>query len=102
MFWRSVKYSNRASHHYPNDSGKDVFNASCLLGPPAAEGLSNVYFALPEQSIGKTLSRFAIDLAWRVGGNMFKDYWPTFFHNMGLNRLKVIPNPSESHGQDSR
>ena len=33
---------------------------------------------------------------------MFKDYWPTFFRNMGLNRLKVIPDPSETHGQGSR
>jgi hypothetical protein len=72
------------------------------LGPLAAEGLANVYLPSSEQTVGKTLSRFAIDLAWRVGGNMFKDYWPTFFHNMGLNRLKVIPDPSEPHGQGSR
>jgi hypothetical protein len=24
---------------------------------------------------------------------MFKNYWPTVFHSLGLNRLKVIPDP---------
>jgi hypothetical protein len=101
-FWRSLKYSTQRIVITRNDSGEDVFNTSGLLGPLAAEGLANVYLPSSEQTVGKTLSRFAIDLGWRVGGNMFKDYWPTFFHNMGLNRLKVIPDPSEPHGQGSR
>ena len=101
-FWSSLRYSTKQIIITRNDSGKDVFNTSGLLGPLAAESLANAYLPSSEQSAGKTLSRFAGDLAWRVGGNMFKNYWPTFFRNMGLNRLKVIPNPSESHGQDSR
>jgi hypothetical protein len=68
------------------------------LGPLASEGLANVYLPSSEQTIGKTLTRFAADLAWRVGGNMFKDYWPTFFRNMGLNKLRVIPDPAKSSG----
>ena len=101
-FWRSLKYSTQRIIITRNESGKDVFNTSGLLGPLAAEGLANVYLPSSEQTVGKTVSRFAIDLAWRVGGNMFKNYWPTFFRNMGLNRLKVIPDPSEPHGQDSK
>jgi len=101
-FWRSLKYSTQRIMISRNDSGKDVFNASGLLGPLAAEGLANVYLPPSERTIGKTASRFASDLAWRVGGNMFKEYWPTFFRNMGLNRLKVIPDPSGSQGQSSR
>jgi hypothetical protein len=91
--WRSLKYSTQRIFITRNDSGKDVFNTSGLLGPLASEGLANVYLPSSEQTIGKTLTRFAADLAWRVGGNMFKDYWPTFFRDMGLNRLKVIPDP---------
>lgn len=101
-FWRSLKYSTQQIVVTRNDSGKDVFNTSGLLGPLAAEGLANVYLPPSEQTVGKTASRFAIDLAWRVGGNMFKNYWPTFFRNMGLNRLKVIPNPGKPQGQSSR
>ena len=101
-FWGSLKYSTERIIITRNESGKDGFNTSGLLGPLAAEGLANVYLPSSEQTVGKTVSRFAIDLAWRVGGNMFKNYWPTFFRNMGLNRLKVIPDPSEPHGQDSK
>jgi hypothetical protein len=97
-FWRSLKYSTQRIVITRNDSGRDVFNTSGLLGPLASEGLANVYLPSSEQTVGKTLTRFAADLAWRVGGNMFKNYWPTFFRNMGLNRLKVIPDPRKSRG----
>ncbi len=92
-FWRSLKYSTQRIFVTRSDSGKNVFNTSGLLGPLASEGLANVYLPSSEQTVGKTFTRFAADLAWRVGGNMFKNYWPTFFRNMGLNRLKVIPDP---------
>jgi len=98
--WRSFKYSTQRIVITRNDSGRDVFNTSGLLGPLASEGLANVYLPLSEQTVGKTLTRFATDLAWRVGGNIFKDYWPTFFRNMGLNRLKVIPDPGGPRGSE--
>jgi hypothetical protein len=97
-FWRSLKYSTQRLVITRNDVGRDVFNTSGLLGPLASEGLANVYLPSSEQTVGKTLTRFASDLAWRVGGNMFKNYWPTFFRNMGLNKLKVIPDPGKSSG----
>ena len=99
-FWRSLKYSTQRIIITRNDSGRDVFNTAGLLGPLASEGLANVYLPPSEQTVGKTLTRFAADLAWRVGGNMFRDYWPTFFRNMGLNRLKVIPDPGKSPGPE--
>jgi hypothetical protein len=37
------------------------------------------------------------DFAWRFAGNMFKDYWPKIFRDLGLNRLRVVPDPSTSH-----
>lgn len=97
-FGRSLKYSTQRIVLTRSDSGKDVFNTSGLLGPLASEALANVYLPSSEQTVGKTFTRFAVDLAWRVGGNMFKDYWPTFFRNMGLNRLKVIPGPGNAPG----
>jgi hypothetical protein len=98
-FWRGLKYSAQRIVITRNDSGKDVFNTAGLLGPLASEGLANVYLPSSEQTVGKTVTRFAADLAWRVGGNVFKDYWPTFFRNMGLNRLKVIPDPGKPGAQ---
>jgi len=95
-FWGSVKYSAERIVITRNDPGKDVFNTSGLLGPLAGEALANVCLPQSEQTVGKTAERYAIDLAWQIGGNMFRNYWPTFFKRMGLNRLKVIPNPGES------
>lgn len=91
--WRSLTYSTQRIVITRDDSGKDVFNTSGLVGPLASEALANAYLPSSEQTVGKTFTRFAEDLAWRVGANMFKDYWPTLFRSMGLNRLKVIPNP---------
>ena len=94
-FWHSLKYSTQRVVITRNDAGRDVFNTSGLFGPLASEGLANVYLPSSEQTVGKTFTRFAADLTWRIGGNMFKNYWPTFFRNMGLNRLKVIPDPGK-------
>jgi hypothetical protein len=92
-FWRSVKYSAQQIVITRNDGGDYVFNSSGLAGPLAAEGLANVYLPDAERTVGKTMTRYGSDLAWRFGGNMFKDYWPTLFRHMGLNRLKVLPDP---------
>jgi hypothetical protein len=91
--WRTAKYSAQLMVMTRDDSGARVFNSSGLLGPFASEALANVYLPASEQTIGKTATRFAGDLAWQFAGNMFKNYWPAIFHNMGLNRLRVIPNP---------
>jgi len=93
-FWGSVKYSAKRVFVTRTDSGRETFNSSGILGTVAAEGLSNAYVPGAQQGAGPTFERVGIDLAWRFGGNMFKNYWPVFFHDLGLNRLKVIPDPS--------
>lgn len=90
-FWGSVKYSAKRVFVTRTDSGRETFNTSGILGTVAAEGLSNAYVPGAQQGTGPTLERIGIDLAWRFGGNMFKNYWPMFFHDLGLNRLKVTP-----------
>jgi hypothetical protein len=92
-WWRTVEYSARLMVLTRSDSGRAVANWSGLLGPAAAEGLANVYLPSSEQTFAKTATRFGTDLAWRFAGNIFKNYWPSIFHGMGLNRLKVIPDP---------
>jgi len=94
-FWGAVKYSTKRLVITRNDAGDSVVNASGLLGPFAAEGLANAYLPVSEQTAGKSLERVGIDFAWRFAGNMFKDYWPKIFHDLGLNRLKVVPDPSK-------
>jgi hypothetical protein len=93
--WGSVKYSAQRIFITRTDSGKDTFNTSGLLGPLAAEALANSYLPRSEQTGAKNAERYGTDLAWRFAGNMFKNYWPTLFKDMGLNRLKVIPDPGK-------
>jgi hypothetical protein len=92
-FWGSVKYSAQRVFVTRSDSGREVFNASGLLGPLGSEALANAYLPVSEQTGAKTAERYGTDLAWRFAANMFKNYWPTIFRSMGLNRLKVVPNP---------
>ncbi len=93
--WGSVKYSAQRIFVTRTDSGRNTFNASGLLGPLAAEVLANSYLPRSEQTGAKNAERYGTDLAWRFAGNMFKNYWPKLFKDMGLNKLKVIPDPSK-------
>jgi hypothetical protein len=91
--WNSIKYSAERIVVTRTDSGKDVFNASNILGTMASETMANVYLPTSEQTGAKTAERIGVDFAWKFGANMFKNYWPTIFHSLGLNRLKVVPDP---------
>jgi hypothetical protein len=91
--WGSIKYSVRRIVITPTDRGGETFNASEIVGTLASETLTNAYYPKAEQNGRKTGIRIGTDFAWKFVGNMFKNYWPTFFHDMGLNRLKVIPDP---------
>ena len=92
--WGSVKYSVKRVFVTRTDSGIDTFNTSGIVGTVAAEGLANVYLPGSEQTAGRNCARIGTDLAWRVGVNMFQNYWPTLFRRLGLNEVKYIPNPS--------
>jgi hypothetical protein len=90
-FFRAIKYSAERIVITRNDKGKDVFNSSGLLGPLAAEALSNSYLPRSEQTGARTMERYGSDLAWRFAANIFKEYWPTIFRDMHLQ--KVMSNP---------
>jgi len=92
--WGSIKYSAQRVFVTRTDSGRDTFNTSAIAGTLAAEGLAIVYLPASEGTAAMYGERVGVDLAWRFAGNMLKNYWPTMFRSLGLNRLKVIPGPS--------
>jgi hypothetical protein len=92
---RAIKYSVKRLFVTRSDNGNDVFNASAFLGPLAAEALSNAYYPLHEQTGARTAQRYGSDIAWHLGGNFFKEYWPTLFRDMHLKAVRVIPNPGD-------
>jgi len=91
-FLHAIKYSAERIVVTRNDQGKDVFNSSGLLGPLAAEALSNSYLPRSEQTGARSMERYGSDLAWRFAANVFKEYWPVIFRDMHLQ--KVMPNPA--------
>ena len=101
-FWGSIKYSARRLVVTRSDAGNEVFNASGLIGPLAGETLANTYLPKTEQTGAKTAERYGFDLAWKFAGNMFKNYWPTIFRDLGLNRFGVIPPPEQSGPTDEQ
>jgi hypothetical protein len=101
-FWGSVKYSARRLVVTRSDSGNDVFNASGLFGPLAGETLANAYLPRTQQTGAKTMERYGTDLAWKFAGNMFKNYWPTIFRDLGLQHVGVLPKPDQSGPTDEQ
>lgn len=93
-FFHAIKYSAERIVVTRNDKGDNVFNSSGLLGPLAAEALSNAYYPVHEQTGARTMERYGSDLAWRFAANIFKEYWPTIFRDMHLKR--VMPNPGDA------
>jgi hypothetical protein len=63
-----------------SDSGKNVFNASEIVGAGAAAGISNLYYPSRETSLGNTGKNWGIDVA--VDGMAFvaKEFWPDVNH----------------------
>jgi len=94
-FFHALKYSAVRMVVTRNDKGNDTFNSSGLLGPLAAEALSNAYYPANQQTGALTMERYGSDLAWKFFGNMLKEYWPTIFRDLHLQSLKVVPNPGE-------
>jgi hypothetical protein len=90
-FLRAIKYSAERIVITRNDKGNDVFNSSGLLGPLAAEALSNAYLPRSEQTGARSMERYGSDLAWRFAANIFKEYWPTIFRDMHLQKVMSSP-----------
>jgi len=94
-FFHALKYSAVRMVVTRSDKGNDTFNSSGLLGPLAAEALSNAYYPANQQTGALTMERYGSDLAWKFFGNMLKEYWPTIFRDLHLRDLKVVPNPGD-------
>jgi hypothetical protein len=63
-----------------SDSGKEVFNASEVIGAGASSGLSSLYYPTRERSFGNTGKAWGIDVG--VDGISFvaKEFWPDINH----------------------
>ena len=83
-FKQTVKYAALRVAFTSTDSGEKQINYSGLIGPLMGEGLANAYYPDQNRTAGSTLTRYASDLAWKFGGNMLRQYWPSINRKLRL------------------
>jgi hypothetical protein len=75
-FVKRTEYSLTRIFITRNDAGKEVFNASEVLGAGAAAGMSNLYYPSPERTFGNTAGKWGQSLGIDAATFMFKEFWP--------------------------
>ncbi len=82
------------------DAGKGTFNLPGILGPLMAEALANAYLPASQQTVGKTFERGGIRIGFSAGNNLLKEYWPSIFKKLRVDRFapglqpdSTQPNP---------
>lgn len=68
----------------PKDRGGYGFNWGGVFGPLGAETFASTYQPVAEQTGGRTMRRYGIDLATAAGGNLLREFWPDIFKRLGL------------------
>ena len=63
-----------------SDSGKEVFNASEVIGAGASAGLSSLYYPSRERSIANTGQEWGLDIGIDAASFVAKEFWPDINH----------------------
>ncbi len=63
-----------------SDSGKNVFNASEVIGAGASAGLSSVYYPVRERSFGNTADQWGLNVGIDALSFVVKEFWPDINH----------------------
>jgi hypothetical protein len=79
---KRAKYSLTRSVITRNDAGRNVFNASEVIGAGAAAGLSNLYYPSAERSFGNTAGKWGQSVGIDAATFLFKEFWPDINHSL--------------------
>jgi hypothetical protein len=63
-----------------NDSAREVFNVSEVIGSGASAGLSTLYYPSRERSLGSTGTEWGLDVAIDAAAFEVKEFWPNINH----------------------
>jgi hypothetical protein len=63
-----------------SDSGREVFNASEVIGSGASAGLSTLYYPSRERSFGTVGKQWGLDVAIDGAAYFVKEFWPDINH----------------------
>jgi len=86
-FRARAAYALRRAVVIRTDAGTEAFNWPGTLGPLAAEGLANTYLPDSERTAAKTFERYGIRIAFSAANNMLKEYWPTIFKRLRIDKV---------------
>ncbi len=76
------------------DEGYSTFNWSNVMGGLMAESLAVSYLPDSERTAGKTFTRFGVRMGFSALDNVVKEYWPTIFKSLRINKL-IPPERSD-------
>lgn len=84
------------------NDGNETFNIPGTLGPLLAESLATVYLPDSERTTGKTFQRFGVRIGFGAANNLIKEYWPTIFKNLRINKVApdLRPDPAPHASPD--
>ena len=83
---QNLRYVARQTFATRKDDGGKAFNWSGLLGPLFAQSLANAYLPSQERNAGNTCRRYGISLASGFAVNVLKQYWPTIFKRLRIQK----------------
>jgi hypothetical protein len=90
-FWKRAGYALSRAVITRNDSGKDTFNISEVVGAGAAAGISNLYYPSRERTIGNTGSQWGLDVGIDAGVFVFREFWPDINRHIFHNKYSDTP-----------
>jgi hypothetical protein len=79
-FWKRTGYALSRAVITRSDSGKEVFNASEVIGAGASAGLSSLYYPTAERSFGNTGKEWGLDVGIDAASFVAKEFWPDINH----------------------
>jgi hypothetical protein len=85
--WHRVSYGLSRLVVARTDSGKAAVNWPGTIGPLFAESLANSYLPVSEQTASRTFQRYGIRLGFTASTNILKEYWPTIFRSLRMQRI---------------
>ncbi len=78
--WKRVGYALSRAVVTRNDSGRDTFNASEVIGAGAAAGISNLYYPTHERTLSNTVDKWSENVGIDAGTFIVREFWPDINH----------------------
>jgi hypothetical protein len=88
-FWHRTRYALSRAFVIRNDSGREVFNSSELLGAASAAGLANLYYPGPQTGGSVTAERFGLDIGFDALTYAAKEFWPDVNRKLFRGKLQT-------------